>query len=66
MPAKRQTRVRQQFVCGQIARLAPVEDSLGDVRGEIAEADDAGEVGPADPFPLGKCGKGNTIAADEE
>ena len=58
--------MREQLDCGQIARLAPVEDSLGDVRGEIAEADDAGEIGPADPFALGKCGKGNTIAADEE
>ena len=58
--------MREQLVCGQIARLAPVEDGLGDVRGEIAQADDAGEIGPADPFPLGKCGKGNTIAADEE
>jgi hypothetical protein len=30
----------QQLVCGQIARLAPVEDCLDDVRGEIVEADD--------------------------
>ena len=42
VPAKRQTRVRQQFVCGQIARLAPVKDGFGDVRGEIAEAGRAG------------------------
>src|SRR5215813_3335530 len=45
VPAKRQTRVRQQFVCGQIARLAPVKDSLGDVGGEIAEADEPREIG---------------------
>ena len=38
VPPKRQTGVRQQLVCGQIARLAPVEDCLGDVGGEIAEA----------------------------
>ena len=40
MPGKRQARVRQQFVCRQIGRLAAVEDGLGDVRGEIAEADE--------------------------
>ena len=40
MPGERQTGVRQQFVGSQIARLAAVEDRLGDVRGEIAEADD--------------------------
>jgi hypothetical protein len=57
--------VREQFCCGLITRLAPVEDGLGDVRGEVAEADDAGEIGPADSCPLGKCGKGNTVVADE-
>jgi hypothetical protein len=39
VPSQRQTRVRQQLVGGQIGRLAPVEDGLRDVRGEIAEAD---------------------------
>jgi hypothetical protein len=29
--------VRQQLVRSEIARLAPVENGLGDVRGEIAE-----------------------------
>src|ERR1700730_8427352 len=38
----------------------PVEDRLGDVRGEIAEADDPRNIGPADTFPLGK-----HVAADE-
>ena len=47
----------KQLVCRQIARLAPVEDSLGDVGGEIAEADKPGEIGWADAFPLGKRGK---------
>jgi hypothetical protein len=28
--------MRQQLVCGQIARLASVEDGFGDVWGEIA------------------------------
>src|SRR6516225_450416 len=63
-PGQRQTRVHKELVCGQITRLAPVEDGLGDVGGEIAEADDAGEIGPADTFALGKCGKRNTAAAD--
>ena len=40
VPGERETGVCQQLVCGQIARLAPVEDGLGDVRGEIAEADE--------------------------
>ena len=38
VPGQRQTRVRQQLVCVQIARLASVEDRFGDLRGEIAEA----------------------------
>ena len=33
---------------------------MGDVRGEIAEADDPRNIGPADTFPLGK-----HVAADE-
>src|SRR5215467_14357189 len=57
--------MRQQLVCGQIERLAPVEDSLGDVGGEIAEADEPREIGGADAFPLGKCGKGHAVAAHE-
>src|SRR5215831_20623846 len=45
VPGEWQTRVRQQLVRGQIARLAPIEDGLGDVRGEIAEADEPREIG---------------------
>ena len=36
VPSQRQTRVYEQLVCGQIGRLAPVENGLRDVRGEIA------------------------------
>jgi len=57
--------MRQQLVCGQIARLTPVEDGFGDVRGEIAEADETSEIGRADAFALGKRRKGNLVAADE-
>src|SRR5262245_43403610 len=64
-PGERQTRVRQQLVRSQIARLAPVEDGLRDVRGEIAEADQPCEIGPADAFPLGECRKRHTVAADK-
>jgi hypothetical protein len=39
--------VREQLLCRQIARLAPVENRLGDVRGEIAEADNPSEIGSA-------------------
>ena len=55
----------QQLVCGQIARLPAVEDGLGDVRGEIAEADESGEIGWAHAFPLGQRGKRHAIAAEE-
>jgi len=51
-PAKRQTRMRQQLVGGQIGRLTAVEDGFGDVRGQIAEADEPGEIGWAHPLPL--------------
>ena len=55
--------MRQQLVRGQIARLAPVEDSLGDVGGEIAEADKPREIGRADAFPLGQwAARGRTRA----
>src|SRR6516162_11592519 len=65
VPVKWQTRMRQQLVCGQIARLPPVEDGLRDVRGEIAEADEPGEIGWAHPFPLGQCGKRQAVAVEE-
>src|SRR6516162_9462068 len=48
-PAEWQTRMRQQFVCGQIWRLTAVEDGFGDVRGEIAEAYEPREIGRAHP-----------------
>jgi hypothetical protein len=37
VPGKGQTRVREQLLARQIARMAPVEDRLGDVWREIAE-----------------------------
>jgi len=52
VPGERQTRVRQHLVRSQIARLAPVEDGLDDVRGEIAEAKEPREVRWAYAFPL--------------
>ena len=57
--------MRQQLVCGQIVRLTAVEYGLGDVRGEIAEADEPREVGWAHAFPLGQCGKRHAIAVKE-
>ena len=57
--------MRQQLVCGQIAWLTAVEDGLGDVRGEIAEADEPRKIGWADALPLGKGGKRHTIAVEE-
>ena len=57
--------MRQQLVRGQIARLRPVEDRLGDIRGEVAEADEPGEVGRADTLPLGQRGKRQAVTADQ-
>src|SRR5438876_5008963 len=62
VPGKRQTRVLEKLLCRQIARLPPIEDRLGDIRREIAEADEPSKIGPADSFPLGECGKMNTVA----
>jgi hypothetical protein len=39
----------EELLCREIARLMPIEDRLGDVRGEIPEADDPGEIGSALP-----------------
>ena len=64
----------EELLCRQIARLPPIEDGLGDIRREIAEADEPCEIaeadepceiGPADPFPLGECGKRNAFACCE-
>jgi hypothetical protein len=57
--------VLEELLCRQIARLPPIEDRLGDIRREIAEADEPREIGPADPFPLGECGKRNAFALGE-
>jgi hypothetical protein len=57
--------VLEELLCRQIARLPPIEDCLGKIRREIAEADESGELGPADTFPLGECGKGNAFAFGE-
>ena len=65
VPSQRQTRLYQQLVCGQPARLAPVENGSRDVRGEIAEADKPCEIGWADAFLLGQCGKRYAVAAGE-
>src|ERR1700730_2397164 len=45
--------------------LPPIEDRLSDIRRQIAEADEPREIGPADPFPLGECGKRKTFALGE-
>src|SRR6266404_4488183 len=55
----------EELLWRQIARLSPIEDRLGDIRREIAEADEAGEVGPANTFALGECSKGDAFALGE-
>ena len=57
--------MREQLVCRQIVRLTALEDGFGDVRGEITEADEPREIGRADAFPLGQCGKRHAIAVEE-
>jgi hypothetical protein len=54
VPDKRQTGVLEEFLRREIARLPPIEDRLGDIRREIAEADETSEIGPADAFLLGR------------
>jgi hypothetical protein len=55
--------VLEELLCRQIGRLPPIEDGLGDIWREVAEGDESGEIGSADTFPLGECGKENTFAA---
>jgi len=65
VPGKRQTGVREQLLCRQIARLASFDNRLGNVRGEIAEADNPSEIGSAHSFAQSKCRKGDPVALDE-
>ena len=55
----------EQLLCCQIARLPPIEDRLGDIRREIAEAEKPREIRRADAFAPGKRSKGNVVAVDE-
>ena len=55
----------EQLLGCQIARLPPIENRVGDIRREIAEADKTSEIGRAHAFALGKRRKGNLVAADE-
>ena len=45
--------------------VAAIEDRLGDIRCQIAEADEPSEIGPADTFPLGEYSKGDIFALGE-
>ena len=58
---------RQSLLSGGpcvFARLPPIEDRLGDIRRQIAEADEPHEIG-ALPLPLGKCSKRDAFAIGE-
>src|SRR5882672_2308871 len=55
----------EELLWRQIARLPPIKDRLGDIRREIAEADEAGEVGPANTLPPGEWRKGDAFALGE-
>ena len=50
VPGKRQTGVLEELLRREIARVAAIEDRLGYIRREIAEADETSEIGPADTF----------------
>ena len=58
--------MREELLRSQIARLPPIEDRLGDIRRQIAEADEAGKVGPANTFALAgvSCAPVVTFASD--
>jgi hypothetical protein len=66
VPGKRQTGVREQLLCRQIARLASFDNRLGNVRGEIAEADNPSEIGSAHSFAQSKCRKGPAKAGGDK
>ena len=51
----------EQLLCRQIAGLPPIENRVGDIRREIAEADKTSEIGRAHAFALGKRSKGNVV-----
>jgi hypothetical protein len=65
VPGKRQTGVREKLLRREIVRLPPIEDRLGDIRREIADADETSEIGPADTFPLGEYSKGDAFGVGE-
>lgn len=65
VPGKRQTGVCEELLRRQIARLAPFEDRLGDVGGEIAETDNPVEIGSAHSLAQSKRSKGEALAVDE-
>ena len=55
----------EELLWRQIARLLAIEDRLGDIRCQIAEADEAGKVGPANTLALGECSKGDAVTLGE-
>src|SRR5438067_11761276 len=56
----------KSMMCGRSRGCRPSRIAwMDDIRREIAEADEAGEVGPADTFPLGECRKGDAFALGE-
>src|SRR3984893_10730388 len=58
VPGKRQTGVLEELLCRQIARLPPIEDRLGDIRRQIAEADEPHEIGAATPSRWARAANG--------
>ena len=49
VPGERQTGMLEELLRRQIVWLPSIEDRLGDIWREIAEADEPSEIGPADP-----------------
>ena len=52
----------EQLLGCQIGRLPPLENRVGNIRRETAEADKTSEIGRAHAFALGKRSKGNLVA----
>jgi hypothetical protein len=57
--------VLEELLGRLIARLPPIEDRLGDIRRQIAEADEPHETGAATASRWAKCGKRDAFAIGE-
>ena len=60
-PGQRQAGMGEQLLRGKVARVAAFEDRPGNVRGEVAKPQHAGEVGARHPLALRDIGAGELV-----